>query len=232
MSPYLKEKVRPQKVNASHFFIYSYFGLDTKRGSTSMLARQLRLRLVAAEGTSVPRNCTNITVSIHAIATFQALHDYLRPRVARISPGGSRLSGMLAAFAASAGLPPGVLDRALGSPSSSSLAIPPPAPIPANSSAPGPSGSSSSAPPKPDGRRRSLRLSKKDSANNAAAAPPPVPADEASVPADSPAVAAVSAPPSTSEGQMGVDMLGDDDSDADDYVGDEFDAEVCAFGMN
>ena len=39
-------------------------------------------------------------VSIHAIATFQALHDYLRPRVAGLLSS-SRLSGMFAALAAS-----------------------------------------------------------------------------------------------------------------------------------
>ena len=39
-------------------------------------------------------------MSIHAIATFQALHDYLRPRVAGLLSS-SRLSGMFAALAAS-----------------------------------------------------------------------------------------------------------------------------------
>ncbi|KAE9398555.1 hypothetical protein BT96DRAFT_957548 [Gymnopus androsaceus JB14] len=75
---------------------------DSKRSSPSLLARQLRLRLVAEDDSGVPRNLHNIVVSIHAIATFQALHDYLRPRVAGLLTGsGSRLSGMLAALAAS-----------------------------------------------------------------------------------------------------------------------------------
>ncbi|THU92737.1 hypothetical protein K435DRAFT_671560 [Dendrothele bispora CBS 962.96] len=76
---------------------------DSKRSSPSLLARQLRLRLVAEDESGVPRNLHNIVVSIHAIATFQALHDYLRPRVAGLlgSGGSSRLSGMLAALAAS-----------------------------------------------------------------------------------------------------------------------------------
>ena len=56
--------------------------LDSKRSSPSLLARQLRLRLVAVDDSDIPRNLHNIVVSIHAIATFQALHDYLRPRVA------------------------------------------------------------------------------------------------------------------------------------------------------
>ncbi|CAK5283219.1 unnamed protein product [Mycena citricolor] len=74
---------------------------DSKRSSPSLLARQLRLRLVAEDDSDIPRNLHNIVVSIHAIATFQALHDYLRPRVSGLLSGGSRLSGMLAALAAS-----------------------------------------------------------------------------------------------------------------------------------
>ncbi|PLW37045.1 hypothetical protein PCANC_16295 [Puccinia coronata f. sp. avenae] len=74
-----------------------------------------KIRLVAAEGTDVPKNCANVVVSIHTIATFQAFSDYLRPRIIKAKdderlsrPSGSspsRLSGMLAAFAAVAGLP-------------------------------------------------------------------------------------------------------------------------------
>lgn len=66
-----------------------------------MLARQLRLRLVASDDSDVPRNLQNMVVSIHAIATFQALHDYLRPRVAGLLGSSLRLSGMFAALAAS-----------------------------------------------------------------------------------------------------------------------------------
>ncbi|KAF8623233.1 hypothetical protein AX15_006467 [Amanita polypyramis BW_CC] len=78
---------------------------DSKRSSPSLLARQLRLRLQADDNSDIPRNLHNIVVSIHAIATFQALHDYLRPRVAGLIGGGSRLSGMLAAIAAGLGGP-------------------------------------------------------------------------------------------------------------------------------
>ncbi|KAI8996413.1 hypothetical protein BD414DRAFT_455102 [Trametes punicea] len=79
---------------------------DSKRSSPSLLARQLRLRLIAAEDSDIPKNLNNIVVSIHAIATFQALHDYLRPRVAGLLSSSSRLSGMLAALAASGLTPP------------------------------------------------------------------------------------------------------------------------------
>jgi len=83
-----------------------------------MLGRQLKLRLVAEEGQDIPRSCTNIVVSIHAIATFQAFNDYLRPRIISAlaaaerlgggssgragSPGAGTLSSLLAAFAAAA----------------------------------------------------------------------------------------------------------------------------------
>ncbi|THH00617.1 hypothetical protein EW026_g1951 [Hermanssonia centrifuga] len=116
---------------------------DSKRSSPSLLARQLRLRLQAADDADIPRNLSNIIVSIHAIATFQALHDYLRPRVAGLLAGGSRISGMLAALAAS-GLAPG-----------SSRDQPPKPPVPTETTSPANSGVN---------RRRSLRLSAKKSA--------------------------------------------------------------------
>ena len=52
------------------------------------------------DDSDIPRNLHNIVVSIHAIATFHTLHDYLRPRVAGLLSS-SRLSGMFAALAAS-----------------------------------------------------------------------------------------------------------------------------------
>ncbi|KAJ7670440.1 hypothetical protein B0H17DRAFT_1209311 [Mycena rosella] len=74
---------------------------DSKQSSPLLLAGQLRLRLVAGDESDAPRNLHNIVISIHAIATFQALHDYLCPRIAGLLGGGARLSGMLAALAAS-----------------------------------------------------------------------------------------------------------------------------------
>jgi E3 ubiquitin-protein ligase TRIP12 len=82
-------------------YCFSATFVESKRSSPSLLARQIRLRLVAAEDSDMPKTLSNIIVSIHAIATFQALHDYLRPRVAGLMAGGSRLSNMLAALAQS-----------------------------------------------------------------------------------------------------------------------------------
>ncbi|KAF9461243.1 hypothetical protein BDZ94DRAFT_1196596 [Collybia nuda] len=124
---------------------------DSKRSSPSLLARQLRLRLVAGDDSDVPRNLHNIVVSIHAIATFQALHDYLRPRVAGLLNSGSRLSGMLAALAAS------------GFTGSSSRGddLPPPPKIPASLPAESSTTAASASTPI-IGRRRSQRLSAKN----------------------------------------------------------------------
>ncbi|BGP41601.1 Ubiquitin fusion degradation protein 4 [Rhodotorula kratochvilovae] len=88
--------------------------IDSRRNGTSMLGRQLKLRLIA-EDADIPRSCTNIVVSIHAIATFESFNSYLRPRIlaaqqASGSGGGGSgvggagtLSSLLAAFAAAAG---------------------------------------------------------------------------------------------------------------------------------
>lgn len=71
----------------------------------SMLAKQIRLRLTADDDSDIPRVYRNIMVSIHAIATFKSLEDYLRPRISLSDrprpPRGSRdsLSRALAAMA-------------------------------------------------------------------------------------------------------------------------------------
>lgn len=119
---------------------------------------------MAEPDSEIPRNLQNIAVSIHAIATFQALHDYLRPRVAGLLAGNSRLSGMFAALAAS-GFPASAssraaLEDALQSARSSTSAAP---------------SASTNEPPSASGvtRRRSQRLSAKNgtaSTNNQDAA--------------------------------------------------------------
>ncbi|KAI5294544.1 Ubiquitin fusion degradation protein 4 [Ascosphaera acerosa] len=66
----------------------------TRSSAIAMLGKQMRLRLVAedaqhdeskgddAESTlSLPKQFRNLVVSIHAIASFKALDDYLRPRI-------------------------------------------------------------------------------------------------------------------------------------------------------
>lgn len=61
----------------------SHNSFENNRGDVAyMLGKQLRLKLVAEDGTDVPRPYRNIMVSIHAIATFKALDDFLQPRIA------------------------------------------------------------------------------------------------------------------------------------------------------
>ncbi|KAL4896144.1 hypothetical protein BDV59DRAFT_172143 [Aspergillus ambiguus] len=54
---------------------------NTRSNATYMLGKQLRLKLVADEESDIPRSYRNIMVSIHAIATFKALEDFLHPRI-------------------------------------------------------------------------------------------------------------------------------------------------------
>jgi E3 ubiquitin-protein ligase TRIP12 len=54
---------------------------SSRSGAASMLAKQLRIKLFADDDSGIPRPYRNIMVSIHAIATFRALDDYLRPRI-------------------------------------------------------------------------------------------------------------------------------------------------------
>lgn len=54
---------------------------SSRSSSTSMLSKQLRLKLTAEADSDIPSSYRDLTVSIHAIATFKALDDYLRPRI-------------------------------------------------------------------------------------------------------------------------------------------------------
>lgn len=81
---------------------------NNSRSAASMLAKQLRLRLTADEDSGIPRAYRNIMVSIHAIATFKALDDYLRPRISMSErPRGMRnregITSAMAAYAAAVG---------------------------------------------------------------------------------------------------------------------------------
>jgi E3 ubiquitin-protein ligase TRIP12 len=73
---------------------------DGRGSATSMLAKQLRLKLVADDDSGIPKSYRNIMVSIHAIATFKALDDYLRPRISAAErPRASRTADQFAAYA-------------------------------------------------------------------------------------------------------------------------------------
>ena len=109
---------------AEHFEVITvhHNAFESNRSSTaSMLAKQLRLKLVADDESGIPRHFRSILVSIHAIATFKGLDDYLRPRISLSErPRGARsrdsINNAMAAYAAAmagradrsggAGIPP------------------------------------------------------------------------------------------------------------------------------
>ncbi|KAJ9627120.1 Ubiquitin fusion degradation protein 4 [Taxawa tesnikishii (nom. ined.)] len=80
----LVHKLQDLLSRSEHFEVITVHqnAFDSNRSSAaSMLAKQLRLKLSADEDSGIPRAYRNIMVSIHAIATFRALDDYLRPRI-------------------------------------------------------------------------------------------------------------------------------------------------------
>jgi E3 ubiquitin-protein ligase TRIP12 len=68
----------------TYILFYFYYLADTRRNPTGMLAKQLRLKLTG-DGNDIPRAYQNLIVSVHAVATFKAIDEYLRPRISRTS---------------------------------------------------------------------------------------------------------------------------------------------------
>lgn len=141
----LIHKLQDLLSRSEHFEVITvhHNSFDGNRSSAaSMLAKQLRLKLVADEDSDIPRHYRNIMVSIHAITTFKSLDDYLRPRISLSErPRGPRRDAVSRALAAmaSSGLPMSstaarLMERSM--PSSSGSGAPPPPPPPAASSQP------------------------------------------------------------------------------------------------
>lgn len=98
----LVNKLQDLLSRSEHFEVFTV-GQNAQHGrggATSMLAKQLRLKLVADDDSGIPKSYRNIMVSIHAIATFKALDDYLRPRLSMAErPRGSRTRDEFTAYA-------------------------------------------------------------------------------------------------------------------------------------
>ena len=170
--------------------------MDSNRSSAvSMLGKQIRLRLMADEDTEIPRPYRNIVVSIQAIATFQSLDDYLRPRISLSERARSArrdgISKALAAMAGARSLPPfagssssgSLVDRSASGSGASSGAPPPATPSssarPSRKSKSSRSTAQSDAPATPSTssrEKRALRRSSCRQDNTSAETPgPPLP---------------------------------------------------------
>ncbi|KAB8235033.1 HECT-type E3 ubiquitin transferase UFD4 [Aspergillus alliaceus] len=94
----LVQKLQDLLSRTEHFEVItvSHNSLEnTRSNAANMLGKQLRLKLVADDDSDIPRSYRNIMVSIHAIATFKALDDFLHPRISlsdRPKPSRSRES--------------------------------------------------------------------------------------------------------------------------------------------
>lgn len=96
----LIQKLQDLLSRAEHFEVLTVnnnASESSRSSSTSMLSRQLRLRLSADADSDIPLTYREMIVSIHAIATFKALDDYLRPRFSQSErpPSAQRRRDML-----------------------------------------------------------------------------------------------------------------------------------------
>lgn len=210
-------------------------GDSARPSSSSLRKRTIRIRLQAEDGQDIPKQVSALTVTIQAIAPMQAIHDYLRPRVADGNMmHGSSLASMFAAYGGGMSIPRGGagtstsrLLSALAAAGGSGRLGDPVAPQIA-SSAPESSALESNMPqttkeetiksPKPE-RRRSARLS-----GIGIQAPEQRPEAEA---ATAPALSS-SAPEPSILPAMPVDMEFDDEG----YSDEEYDAEVRGLFMS
>ncbi|SPO04901.1 related to rat ubiquitin ligase Nedd4 [Cephalotrichum gorgonifer] len=195
------KKLQDLLSRSEHFEVITVHNslMDGSRSSAvSMLGKQIRLRLMADEDADIPRPYRNIVVSIQAIATFQSLDDYLRPRISITERARSaRREGISKALAAMAAgtrpLPPfagssssgRLVDRSASGSGSSSGAPPSATPSSARGSrkSKSRSGAQSDAPSTPSTssrEKRALRRSsnRQDSSTEGPAAPLAPPEEE------------------------------------------------------
>ena len=159
-----------------------------------MLSRQIRLRLTAEPDSDVPQSYRDMVVSIHAIAPFKALDDYLRPRFSMSDRpvAMSRRREMLQQLAnARMAQLSGAAESGLFSPFGQELGSPLPAsslgeglPLPRPSSRAKPASQAKPrADTKPASRTEKGRSSRRTMASSSAAdVPPPEPSSESNEP--------------------------------------------------
>ncbi|KAI9712839.1 MAG: Ubiquitin fusion degradation protein 4 [Bogoriella megaspora] len=155
VTPYsvLVQKLQDLLSRAEHFEVFTVHqnAFDSNRSSaTSMLAKQLRLKLIADDESGIHKSYRSIMVSIHAIATFKALDDYLRPRInpsenPKVPKSREKMTNAIAAYAAAM-----AADRSERRPPGGTSSLPGPIPgFPLSSTSNRPSTKKSSRPAKP-----------------------------------------------------------------------------------
>lgn len=124
---------------------------NTRSNATYMLGKQLKLKLVADDESDILRPYKTIMVSIHAIATFKSLDDFLRPRISLSDrPRASRNRDAILSQLSNASR----LRDAAGAGSHDSLGSDSPIPPPSGATMiPRDDGASSSARPSPSSHR-------------------------------------------------------------------------------
>ncbi|KAK4160011.1 hypothetical protein QBC43DRAFT_220771 [Cladorrhinum sp. PSN259] len=194
----LIHKLQDLLSRSEHFEVLTvhHNSFDGNRSSAAnMLAKQIRLKLMADEDSDIPRNYRSIMVSIHAISCFKSLDDYLRPRVSMSDrPRKDRRDAVTRALAAmaSSGLPMSAAAARLMSslpPSSHSTPPPPPGAFgQPSSSRPTRKSKSKTQPaseapatPEPSSRQKSglRRSARRQAATESTPAPPAAPPQDA-----------------------------------------------------
>jgi E3 ubiquitin-protein ligase TRIP12 len=68
---------------------------DSRRNPANMLAKSIRLKVVAEDKSSVPRECQLFTISIHAISQIQHLASFIRNKIVTYSARPASVAGAL-----------------------------------------------------------------------------------------------------------------------------------------
>lgn len=68
---------------------------DNRRNPASMLAKQIRLKVIAEDKSSVPKECQQFTVSIHAISQVHNLASFIRNKIVTFTARPASIAGSL-----------------------------------------------------------------------------------------------------------------------------------------
>ncbi|CAN6659334.1 ubiquitin fusion degradation protein 4 [Trichomonascus vanleenenianus] len=119
----LVEKCQDALSRAEKFEVVTSGVADSRASPANVLARQLRVKLVAEKDTDLPQQYQNFNISIQAIASFKAIEEFVKSRVSwaellsRNGGSGRRTGGSLSnalfALAAATGMDPETARRRL-----------------------------------------------------------------------------------------------------------------------